>query len=259
MSINKIRLARQFSRSAAAYNQAARVQAQAGEILLQLLPRPEDRVETLADLGCGTGALTSRLTADFPGAHCIGVDIAQGMIRQAKYSHPGDYICADIEQLPFPSASFDLIISSSALQWTYLPAALAEIQRVLRPRASAVLGLFVQGTLDGWQRAMQDTPFAGLHSLPSAAEVELQLGRAGLALRQARSTDLYQEHASAAEMLASVKQIGGTWAGLPQRRGLTGRGHWQNLMDKMQREYGSTGYFSKYCLYCVQVEKLADA
>jgi ubiquinone/menaquinone biosynthesis C-methylase UbiE len=102
------------------------------------------------DAGCGTGFLSFELAAR--GHRVTGVDFAPAMIAQARCkateaSVPVRFEEADVEQLPFAFASFDLVISRHLL-WT-LPhpeAAIDEWIRVLREGGRVVV---VDSHLDG--------------------------------------------------------------------------------------------------------------
>ena len=95
------------------------------------------------DAGCGTGFLAFELTDR--GHRVTGVDFAPAMIAEArrKALDRGASIRfeeGDIEQLPFPPRTFDLVISRHVL-WT-LPhpeAAIDEWVRVLRPGGRLVV------------------------------------------------------------------------------------------------------------------------
>jgi len=102
------------------------------------------------DAGCGTGFLTFELAGR--GHRVIGVDFAPAMIEEARRKSVKLGVTsvrfeeADAEQLPFTSASVDLVISRHVL-WT-LPhpeAALDEWIRVLRPGGRLVV---VDGQFD---------------------------------------------------------------------------------------------------------------
>jgi len=95
------------------------------------------------DAGCGTGFLSFELTAR--GHRVTGIDFAPAMLAEArrKAAQSGAAVRfeeGDVEQLPFPPASFDLAISRHVL-WT-LPhpeAAIDEWIRVLRPGGRLVV------------------------------------------------------------------------------------------------------------------------
>ncbi|KAB1981400.1 class I SAM-dependent methyltransferase [Streptomyces triticiradicis] len=88
----------------------------------------------LLDMACGTGTVTSRLTAGRPGLRVTGVDAAHGMTRRAAERVPGAVVRADARRLPFPAHSFDAV---SAVWLLHLlddaRPVVAEAARVLRP------------------------------------------------------------------------------------------------------------------------------
>jgi ubiquinone/menaquinone biosynthesis C-methylase UbiE len=95
------------------------------------------------DAGCGTGFLSFELAER--GHRVTGVDFAPAMIAEAqrKAAERGLSVRfeeGDAEQLSFPSASLDLVISRHVL-WTlpHLEAAIDEWKRVLRPGGRLVV------------------------------------------------------------------------------------------------------------------------
>ena len=85
--------------------------------LLALLP-PADGRRAL-DLGCGAGQLAHYL-AERGAAEVLGVDISERMLALARAdrAHPRvTYQRAAIENLAFPPARFDLVVSSLALHY----------------------------------------------------------------------------------------------------------------------------------------------
>ena len=91
----------------------------------------------LLDLGCGSGELARRLTAD--GYRVTGCDIAPLMLRQAAAADQGRAVrWVELDpgwrSLPFPAASLDAVIAASVFEYVPDPAeVLAECARVLRP------------------------------------------------------------------------------------------------------------------------------
>ncbi|GAO02284.1 class I SAM-dependent methyltransferase [Anaeromyxobacter sp. PSR-1] len=110
-----------------------RVMARAAE-----LGRPARRERAL-DFGCGVGRLTQALCAHFE--RCDGVDIASGMVEQARRLNAfGDRCAYHQNTVPdlrlFPDGTFDFAYSNIVLQHVPPAAArayLAELVRVLRP------------------------------------------------------------------------------------------------------------------------------
>jgi SAM-dependent methyltransferase len=104
-----------------------------GEVLAQL-PAPETGARVL-DAGCGPGLYLARLS----GWQRFGVDLSLGMARVAA-GH-ATVAVADVQRLPFATASFDAVIAAHMLY--HVPdigAAAAELARVAR-RGATVLAV----------------------------------------------------------------------------------------------------------------------
>ncbi|MEM6579767.1 MAG: malonyl-ACP O-methyltransferase BioC [Pseudomonadota bacterium] len=152
----KLEVASSFSRAAQSYDSAAALQRDVGNRLLSMLPpqmpadEHDNRVETIMDLGSGTGYFRSPLCSAYPQANYLGVDIAEGMIRYARdrSESAGAWLVGDAESLPLASASCDIVFSSLTLQWCYRPEAyLAELSRVLKPGGICLISTLGQDTL----------------------------------------------------------------------------------------------------------------
>jgi len=111
--------------------------------------------DTVLDVGCGTGSLT--LTAQSyagPSGKVYGIDAAPEMIEVAnkKASRSGLEVVFEvglIEDLAFPEATFDIVISRLAIH--HLPDDLksrgfAEILRVLKPGGHLLIADFTPPT-----------------------------------------------------------------------------------------------------------------
>ncbi|WP_169951697.1 class I SAM-dependent methyltransferase [Microbispora sp. H11081] len=102
----------------------------------------------ILDVGCGTGYLT-RLLAPLVGSEgrVTGVDPSPAMIGHARRRSPGNcsYQAGEGQELPFPDASFDIVVSSFAVH--HMPvsargAAMGEMFRVLRPGGRLLIAEF---------------------------------------------------------------------------------------------------------------------
>jgi malonyl-CoA O-methyltransferase len=129
---------RSFNRAAAAYDGAAVLQATTRRELLARLEYVKLDPAVVVDLGAGTGHSTRALQDRYRRATVIALDLAEGMLREARRQQPWlrrfARVCGDASRLPLRDASVDLVFSNMALHWCSNPdAAFAEVRRVLRP------------------------------------------------------------------------------------------------------------------------------
>ena len=74
--------------------------------------------ERILDLGCGDGALTSRLAELAPRGYVLGIDASRGMIDSARKHEKNNlkFEQADIRDISYEN-EFDLVFSNAALHW----------------------------------------------------------------------------------------------------------------------------------------------
>ena len=145
-------VARAFDRASGSYDAAAELQQR---VRLELLGRLEElqvSPRAVLDLGAGTGHGARALKRRYPGATVVAVDIATGMLeqarRQSRWLRRFERVRADAYALPFADGSFDLVFSNLMLQWCDdLDAVFAEIARVLKPGGLLSFSTFGPGTL----------------------------------------------------------------------------------------------------------------
>lgn len=112
------------------------------------------RYATALDVGCGEGRFCRMMTRE--GIRTVGVDPTELLLEQARRRHvDGDYRRARAEDLPFPDASFDLVVSYLTLiDIGDVAAAISEMSRVLRPRGALLIanlnGFTTAAMPDGW-------------------------------------------------------------------------------------------------------------
>lgn len=100
------------------------------------------RINTILDLGCGTGRFSEALAAHFD-AEVIGIDPSQKMLEQARSKRPDSRIRYEPgrgESIPLPTSSVDLILMSMIFHHLDNPRLAArECRRVLRDGATGFL------------------------------------------------------------------------------------------------------------------------
>jgi SAM-dependent methyltransferase len=92
------------------------------------------------DLGTGTGQGAFAIARQFAGAEVVGVDLAEGMIAEARGKTPPDlaarvrFEAGDASALPFADGSFDLVAHANMIPF------FDELTRVLAPGGWALFG-----------------------------------------------------------------------------------------------------------------------
>jgi SAM-dependent methyltransferase len=106
------------------------------------------------EVGCGPGHLSIRLARQH-GLEMTGLDLDPAMIARARANtdragnrggRRPSFLVGDVAALAFPDRSFDLVVSTLSMHhWADPAAALAEIDRVLRPGGRALIWDFRPG------------------------------------------------------------------------------------------------------------------
>jgi SAM-dependent methyltransferase len=91
------------------------------------------------DVGCGSG-LAAQMAAK-RGARVSGLDASESLLSIARVRvTQGDFRLGEMEELPFPAQSFDLVTGFNAFQYASNPAAaLCEAKRVAKPGGHVVI------------------------------------------------------------------------------------------------------------------------
>jgi malonyl-CoA O-methyltransferase len=231
--LDKRSLRHAFERAAAGYDDAAVLQRAIADRLLARLDVVRRVPVSVLDVGSGTGYVARALQRRYPRARLTAADLAHAMVRQARartrwrrwlMRSPGAFVCADLEQLPFADASFDLVVSNLTLQWCDPPTVFAECRRVLRPGGLFLFTSFGPDTLAelraAWH-AVDERPhvhgFADMHDL---GDLLLRAGFADPVLDVERLTLTY---ADVLGVLRDLKRLGAHNAARGRARGLTGK------------------------------------
>lgn len=139
-----------FDRSAAEYEQARPSYPRAAIDLLVAELGLGAGVRA-CDLAAGTGKLT-RLLVD-AGADVVAVEPIAGMRAQLAAALPSVAVLAGTaESLPLADESVDVVTVAQAFHWFDVPAALAEIARVLRPGGGLAMLWNVRDESVDWVR-----------------------------------------------------------------------------------------------------------
>ena len=149
--MNKIAIKKSFNRAAALYHDHSFLQQSVAKKLISLIKKVNHQFESIIDLGCGTGLVTSELAAEFKYEYFHAIDIAdQALIqaRQTLFSLPIKIFEADFEQLNASNQLFNLVFANMSLHWSRdFYTALQSAASILKPNGCIAFSVPLPGTL----------------------------------------------------------------------------------------------------------------
>jgi len=239
MSSNKKIIAEAFSHAAPLYDHVAVLQQEIGARLFERLTEVEfDTPTRVLDVGAGTGHWSRRLAKHYADADVMGCDLAFGMMtfaaqyQQAKQHYP-QFICGDVEALPFLESQVDLIFSNCVLQWCEaLPKALFEMCRVLRPGGWLFFSTFGPETLqelrDSWATLDDKKHVDEFIDIQTLGDSMMRAGFEEITLDRDVFTLTYP---NVLDLVKELKILGSRNVAGDRDRGLMGKQKWQQLLQ----------------------------
>jgi len=248
---------RAFDHAAASYDAHAVLQREVCDRLLERLDFMSLQPGRVLDVGSGTGYGLAHLRTRYAEAELCALDIAPAMLTAARArlpqstwtqrtlarltlapAPPTHLICADMDRLPLPSGSMNLVWSSLALQWAHdLEATLKGFHRVLAPGGLLIFATFGPDTLKELRTAfaaVDDAPhvnrFIDLHDIGD------MLIHAGFASPVMEMEMLTLTYADLKTLMRDLKGIGAHNAASSRRRGLLGKSAWARLEQAYQAQ-----------------------
>lgn len=236
-----LRVARQFDRAAAGYEQQAVLQQKVAARLVERLDYLKPSPALILELGSGTGRSARVLSEKYRAASIVEIDLAPEMLRQARpdrwwrWFTRRRWLCADAQRIPLKTASADLIFSSLMLQWCNRPEAVfAEAARLLRPGGLLLFATLGPDTLKELRESWGDADetvhvnaFADMHELGDA------LLRAGLRDPVLDVEAFTLNYPDVFALMRDLKRLGAQNANAGRRRTLTGK----QRLRRMQQTY----------------------
>lgn len=219
-----------FSAAAATYDARAGVQAAAADRLVVELLAGIPAPRRILEVGCGTGQLTARILGRFPTASVDALDVAPGMVAEARRKI-GDrdglrWIVEDARRFE-PGILYDLIVSSATLHWLEpLRESTVHLGGLLEDGGRLAAAIMLDGTLrelhESRLRVAPGKPPLG--RMPTPAEILLALEAGGLRPERFEEETAVVSSPSARDLLDHLRLQGLTGgalsrAALPLRRG----------------------------------------
>lgn len=202
---------KRFDQSILTYKEAAGIQKQVARRCCSHIP--DEDYSRVLEIGAGGGLLTECFfqRGRMPDIYAA-LDISGKMLTLV----PAGSVCliqADGEKPPFRKNSFNLLLSSSAMQW-YEQGRDSMLNNInlLKNRGFFSLAIFVSGTFKEMSRVASETGFGKLFPLPTAKSLTECLDHEKQNYESALE-EYTQYFASPGEFLKSHKRTGATFTG----------------------------------------------
>lgn len=225
MSINRQNpVINNFNRAALTYNQAAVVQREIADRLLEKLCYIHLQPQSILDLGAGTGYATRLLAEQYPTAELTALDMSENML--AQISQPDTtLLCADAANIPLDDNSVDLVFSSLMLHWCAdIGAVFIEIQRILRPDGLVLFATLGPDTMhelrSAWAK-VDDLPH--VHHFLDMHDIGDLMLAAKLQNPVMDREDITLQYAAVSSFMRDLKALGVQNTHPKRRRGLMGK------------------------------------
>lgn len=183
-SLSKDSIRRAFDRAKDTYAKAAQVQSEAARQCAAHVP--EGTYPAILEIGAGGGVLTRFVAERCRHERYVAVDMSPAMLSQVQrdmVSNP-EFIVGDAECLRLPEESFDLLVSSSTMQWYHSPeVSLIDNLRLLKLGGHFSLSIYVEGTYGEFAQASEASGFGSMLPMrPPEYFIDILQGAAPLRL-----------------------------------------------------------------------------
>ena len=231
--VDKSRICAAFDRAASHYDALAQFQHRVCEHLLGMLPAALAPARIL-DAGCGTGYGAQLLQQHWPAAQITGCDLSPEMVRRTR-ERGFDAVCGDLEHLPFPAQSFEVIWSSLALQWCDPGQVYRQLHHALRPGGMLAFATLASGSLHEL-----DWAFSGIDEhrrvlgFTTPDLIQAALAAAGFGNIRITPVRWVTQHPDFRSLLETIRGIGAGESGANRRRTMMGKHAWQQAQQRYE-------------------------
>jgi malonyl-CoA O-methyltransferase len=235
-----------FERAAATYDEAAALQSEVGDRMLERLDLVRLRPARVLDLGAGTGEFSKALLQRYRKANVVSLDIALNMLRHTQnrggWLRKPACVCGDSERLPFADDSFELVFSNLMLQWCMdLEPVFTELRRILAPGGLLMFTTFGPDTLQelraSWEAVDGYTHVNAFIDMHDIGDALVRTHWAEPVMDSERITVTYREVRT---LMQELKHLGAHNVTAGRPRGLTGR-HRLRQVEQAYEAFRSDG------------------
>jgi len=239
-ALDKRKVQAAFDQAARSYDEAAVLQHEIGQRMMDRLEFIKIEPEVIIDIGSGTGRLSSAVTERYPDSRVYSLDLAPEMLNYARkqsITQPTAFVCADAEQLPFADQSVDMIVSNVTIQWCMnLEQTFKEFHRVIKPGGLLMFTTFGPDTLKelrmSWSGVDQHNHVNAFFDMHDIGDALKRIGLNDPVMDVENFTLTYKE---ATDLMRDLKAVGAHNVTDGRPHGLTGKDRLQKVIKRYEQ------------------------
>jgi len=213
ITMDKQAIKASFSKAAGYYDLFADLQRDVGHQLVSLMGERKGNIDSVLDLGCGTGyfsTLLNEINGKKTSLTCF--DLSPQMLQQASLRQLENcqFVEGDIDHLPFSTHQFDLVFSNLVLQWSeHLASSLKQIKASLNQQGVLYFSTLLNGSLLELKQAWKQVDgFPHINAFLTEKEVKEALIKSGFTHFIINKETRVKKYNSIIDVMKALKGIG---------------------------------------------------
>ena len=239
-----------FNRHAKTYDEYSSLQNKISDNLFKKLDLIEVRPNFILDLGCGTGRNGGILKEKYQNIRLINYDFSINMLQEAKKNQhkvlgaKSEFICGDIEKLSFSENTFDVIWSTSSLQWcNNISDIFKKAKSILKPGGLFIFSTFGPNTLFELKNVTKRiSNYQKTNNFLDVLSIKDKLVKEGFSNPVIDSEEFCLSYKDISKLFLDLRKIGATSGFKNRNIGLSGKSFLKLIIDGY-KEYSYDGIF----------------
>jgi malonyl-CoA O-methyltransferase len=239
-----------FNRHAKTYDEYSSLQNKISDNLFKKLDLIEVRPNFILDLGCGTGRNGGILKEKYQNIRLINYDFSINMLQEAKKNQhkvlgaKSEFICGDIEKLSFSENTFDVIWSTSSLQWcNNLSDIFKRAKLILKPGGLFIFSTFGPNTLFELKNVTKRiSNYQKTNNFLDVLSIKDKLVKEGFSNPVIDSEEFCLTYQNINKLFLDLRKIGATSGFKSKKIGLSGKSFLKLISDGY-KEYSHDGIY----------------
>jgi malonyl-CoA O-methyltransferase len=239
-----------FDRHATTYDQYSSLQNKISDNLFKKLDLIEITPNLILDLGCGTGRNGGILKEKYQNIRLINYDFSINMLQEAKKNQhkvlgaKSEFICGDIEKLSFSENTFDVIWSTSSLQWcNNLSDIFKRAKLILKPGGLFIFSTFGPNTLFELKNVTKRiSNYQKTNNFLDVLSIKDKLVKEGFSNPVIDSEEFCLTYQNINKLFLDLRKIGATSGFKSKKIGLSGKSFLKLISDGY-KEYSHDGIY----------------